>query len=126
MDFTTLPWQPVVIAALMMVLDIVTGVAAAAKSHDIQSSRLREGLWHKAGYFGLMALAAVYEIACTWLNIVEIAQGIGIEVPVLPALTAVCVFVIVTELVSILENLCELNPEIAKLPVFSSLKPHED
>ena len=45
--------------------------------------------------------------------------------PDLPAVGAVCTFVVATEIVSVLENLCALNPDIASLPVVKRLKPHE-
>ena len=43
---------------------------------------------------------------------------LGIAVP---AVSAVCVFVILTEVVSIVENLCVLNPEIKDSPVGKTL-----
>lgn len=123
MEQMAMELQPVAIAAAMMVLDVLTGFAGAAMRGAVQSGKMREGLWHKAGFFGLMALALVYEVAASWINVE--AAGAGISMPELPAVGAVCAFVVATEVVSILENLCELNPEIAKLPVVRSLKPHD-
>ena len=116
-----LDWHPVAIAFAMMVLDILTGLAGAAKEGYIQSGKMREGLWHKAGYFGLIALAAAYEVATAWINLGTIADGLGMVAPEIPAVTAVCVFIVLTEVVSIVENLCVLNPDIAKLPVIKTL-----
>lgn len=116
-------WHPVAVATVMMALDIATGFAGAAKDSAIESGKMREGLWHKAGFFGLMFLAAVWEVGSVWLN-AEVS-GIGITVPELPAVGAVCTFVVATEIVSILENLCVLNPDIAALPVIKHLKPHD-
>lgn len=118
-------WQPVAVAAVMMVLDIVSGFAGAAMRKQVQSGKMREGLWHKAGFFGLIALAFVYEVAASWVNLEAAGAGLGITMPELPAVGAVCAFIIATETVSIMENLCELNPKIAQLPVVKSLKPHE-
>lgn len=114
-------WHPIAVAFAMMVLDIATGLAGAAKEGDINSGKMREGLWHKAGYFGLIALAAAYEVAAVWINFEVADLGIGMTVPEIPAVTAVCAFVVLTEVVSIVENLCVLNPDIAKLPVVRSL-----
>lgn len=116
-------WHPIAVAAVMMVLDILTGFAGAAKDKAIESGKMREGLWHKAGFFGLIFLAAVWEVGSVWLN--AEAAGIGVTVPELPAVGAVCTFIVAIEIVSILENLCVLNPDIAALPVIRDLRPHD-
>lgn len=116
-------WHPIAVAAVMMVLDIATGFAGAAKDKAVESGKMREGVWHKAGFFGLIALAAIWEIGSAWLNVE--AAGAGLSVPELPAVGAVCTFVVAIEVVSILENLCVLNPDIAALPVVRNLKPHD-
>lgn len=125
MEGIIFPWQPVVVAAVMMILDIITGFAGAAKNKAIKSEKMREGLWHKAGFCGLIILAFVYEIATIWIDFEMNSLGLDIVIPELPAVVAVCVFIIATEVVSVLENLCELNPSIAKLPVVKALKPHD-
>lgn len=122
MDWLIFDWHPIAVAVVLMVFDIVSGFAGAAKTKTIQSGKMREGLWHKAGFFGLIILAAVWEVGSAWLN-AEVS-GIGVTVPDLPAVGAVCVFIVATEVVSICENLCTLNPAIAELPVIKSLKPH--
>ena len=116
-------WHPIAVAAVMMVLDILTGFAGAAKDKAIESGKMREGLWHKAGFFGLIFLAAVWEVGSVWLN--AEAAGIGVTVPELPAVGAVCTFIVAIEIVSILETLCDLNPDIAALPVIRDLRPHD-
>lgn len=123
MDGALIDWHPVAVAMAMMVLDMATGFAGAAKDKSIESGKMREGLWHKAGFFGLIALAAAWEIGSVWLD-AEVS-GAGVSVPQLPAVGAVCTFVVATEIVSIMENLCVLNPDIASLPVVKRLKPHD-
>lgn len=119
-------WQPVAVAAAMMAFDVLTGFAAAAKSKAVESGKMREGLWHKAGFFGLIVLAFAYEVAAMWMNFEVADLGLGVSVPELPAVGAACVFVVATEIVSVCENLCVLNPDIARLPVVRSLKPHDE
>lgn len=41
-----------IITAVMIVLDVVMGFAAALRNKDMQSAKLRDGLWHKAGSRG--------------------------------------------------------------------------
>lgn len=117
-------WQPMLIAVIMMTLDIIFGFAGACKNNDVRSDKMREGLWHKAGFCGLIILAFAYEVGSTWVNFESGVADLGITMPQLPAVTAICLFIVATEVVSILENLCELNPKIAALPVIKNFKPH--
>ena len=102
------------VTVAFMLLDMVTGIAKGAKAGALDSEVMREGLWHKAGFIGLMALAYALQFAASLADL-------GIDVP---AIGAVCVFVILTEAVSIAENLCALNPSIASSPLGSLLAGH--
>lgn len=95
------------VTAASMVLDMATGLAKGAASGALDSKKMREGLWHKAGFAGLVALAYMLQIAQGFMDL-------GMEVP---TVAAVCVFIVLTEAVSICENLCELNPAIASSPL---------
>lgn len=96
-----------IVTCLAMLLDVITGVAGAVKNNELASGKMREGLWHKAGFAGLIAAAYLFEFAAAHADL-----GISI-----PATGAVCVWVVVTEAVSILENLCDINPQIANSPL---------
>ena len=98
-----------VITFSAMVLDVATGFAGAIKCGSVQSGRMREGLWHKAGFVGMIAMAYLLEFGAH-------VADLGVQVP---AVSAVCVFVVLTETASILENLCVLNPAIAASPLGS-------
>lgn len=102
MDFHVL-----IVTAVMIVLDVVVGFAGAVRNKDVQSAKLRDGLWHKAGFVGLIALAYVIQYATLYADL-------GFEIP---TVAAVCVYVIVTEIVSVFENLCVLNPELVDSPL---------
>lgn len=45
-----------------MALDLLTGMAAAAKAGEWTSSRAREGLWHKAGCIAAAAAAGLLDL----------------------------------------------------------------
>ena len=126
MEGFIIPWQPIVMAVALMVFDYFTGFAGAVKKKVVSSAKMREGLWHKAGFCGLMLLTIAYEVAALWVDFEMALRGLDVFVPDIPAVTAVCVYIMVTEVVSILENLCELNPAIAKLPFVAALRPHGD
>ena len=90
------------LALVFIVLDIIFGLAKAAKSRTLSSSVMREGLWHKAAYVGVVAVAVVIEVGSGHLDL-------GFTVPlVVPA----CVYIVLNEVLSIVESIAELNPEL--------------
>ena len=93
----------IVACLVMMVFDIITGFMAAWKNKDIQSTKMREGLFHKGTLILLIILAWLCEL------FVMHVPGLGITVPlVIPS----CVIIFAMELVSITENAAEINPEL--------------
>lgn len=103
MDFSV-DWHVFVIVLAFIVLDIVTGIAQAAKNKALDSSKMRNGLYHKIGFMFAVALACLCEYAMTWLDL-------GFDVPMVGG---VCAFICVTELVSVLENIAKLAPELSE------------
>lgn len=101
--------EVLVITLIMIVLDLVSGFIGAIKEKNIQSEKLRQGLWHKAGFIGLIVLAYIVQYA-------SIRLELGFEVP---TVLAVCIYIIITEAISIFENLCILNPDIVNSPLGS-------
>ena len=101
-----------ILVAILVAVDLVSGFAAAWATKNVQSSKLREGLWHKAGYAFVISAAR----ACEW----GAANGLelGFEVPlVIPT----CVWICFMEIVSILENAKKMNPELENVPGFEKL-----
>lgn len=74
----------------------------AVKSHDIQSSKLRDGIFKKAGFVICYALAFVID---------HFGADIGFQLGV-PLLPAVVLYAAGTEIVSIIENVSKLNPDL--------------
>lgn len=126
MDWVTaIAWQPILVIVVLMAFDIITGFGGAAKEGVIQSGKMREGLWHKAGFLWLVVLAIIWEVAVLWINFDAYLKGAGTIVPEFPAVSVVCAFIALIELISIVENLCVLNPSIATLPFIKQLKAHD-
>ena len=93
----------IVACLVMMVFDIATGFMAAWKNKDIQSTKIREGLFHKGALILLITLAWLCEL------FVMHVPDLGITIPlVIPT----CVIIFAMELVSITENVAEINPEL--------------
>ena len=98
-----------IIALVLIVLDLISGFVGAIKEKNIQSEKMRQGLWHKSGFIGLIVLAYIIEYASYRLDL-------GFEVP---TVLAVCIYIIVTEMISVFENLCILNPALVNSPLGS-------
>ena len=98
-----------------IVLDFATGLTKAFATKTFTSTKMREGLFHKVALLLCMILGFL----------VDHAQGsidLGITVPVA---AAVCVYICLMEITSIIENVCKINPQIVpdKLAVlFGGLK----
>ena len=110
-----------IVTALAIVLDVVTGFAGAIKTGNVMSGKMREGLWHKAGFAGLIVMAFLLEYMLAHIPVggVELAyiQDICTALSSIPLVLSACLWVIVTEAVSVMENLCVLNPSIADSPI---------
>ena len=93
---------PILIALCFNALDIITGVIAGLKNKDIQSAKLRDGLFKKVGF-----------ILCYFVAWLVDTQGdkVGFQISV-QILPIIIIYVCTTELVSILENICKINPDI--------------
>lgn len=95
-------FYPIIIALIFNGLDLVTGIISAIKDKDIQSAKLRDGLFKKVGFM------LCYFVA--WLVDTEGALiGFKFGVEMLPI---IILYVCTTELVSILENISKINPNI--------------
>ena len=84
--------------------DIVVGLAKAIMTHSYSSSTMREGLAHKIGEL----LCYIFGILCD----ISLPQ-LGIVLPVHLA-TAVCTYITIMEVGSIIENFSIMNPELGK------------
>lgn len=91
-----------VVVAALIVLDIITGFLKAVETRTMSSTNLRTGLYHKGAFIGVIVLAVIVEWGSGFLQL-------GFQLPVV---TPVCVYVALTEIVSVFENLCEINPEL--------------
>lgn len=95
-------------AFLMMLIDMVTGIAQAIFNCSFKSSTMRRGLCHKATLTLIIMLVICIEILSS--HIVGLNFG-GVTVYV------VCIAIIGMELASILENLKKAYPELADTPI---------
>lgn len=95
-------FYPIICALAFNLLDLLTGIVSAIKDKEIKSSRLRDGLFKKVGFILCYAVA--------W-SIDTYGYLVGFD-PSVPILPVVVLYACTTELVSILENISKLNPDL--------------
>ena len=106
------------LALAFMVIDVFTGVLKAVKSKELNSTKAREGIYKKASFILFIAFGYLADYAMDYVN-----MGFN-----LPAAATICTLIIVTEAISVLENLGQINPDLVKLvaPFLSALNKKED
>ena len=105
-------WYIVIATFCFIVLDFASGFAQACANQEVKSEKLRNGLFHKCGFMLAIALGLLCEWTMQFVNI-------GFDVPVA---SAVCIYIILTEIMSILENLGKLSPTLAEAGFMSIFK----
>lgn len=99
----------IIMACVMMLADIITGFTCAAVKHDISSTKMRDGIWHKTMILVLIAVAYVLGVGLGHVS------GINAEIP---STEVVCWYVVVMEIASILENISKAWPEFSRTSLF--------
>lgn len=120
MDVIHLLWKPiegnqnfVFVALILIALDVIVGFSNAVAHGEVSSSKMRSGLWHKLGSMFLILVADVVDGSLLG------GVDLGFKSPVL---VAVCLYIALMEVTSVLENITKLNPELGNNPLVSRLK----
>ena len=88
-----------------ILFDILTGLLKAWHNKNIDSTILRQGLFNKLSEIVAVAFSAFLEFGTEKIQL-------GIDIPVVTVVTS---YICLMEFVSVIENLCEINPHLAKL-----------
>ena len=106
------------LALAFMAIDVFTGVLKAVKNKELNSTKAREGIYKKASFILFIAFGYLADYAVDYVN-----MGFN-----LPAAATICTLVIITEAISVLENLGQINPDLVKLvaPFLSALNKKEE
>ena len=91
----------IIIALSFNVLDLLTGIVASIKNKDVKSSKLRDGLFKKVGF-----------MFCYFVGWLVDTQGYRVGFNITNVLPIILMYSCTTELVSIIENICKINPDI--------------
>lgn len=104
-------------ALVFITLDVVTGYSQAVANRCVSSEMMRKGFWHKLALVFAMLAAGFADMAAT----VEIDLGFQ-----MPIFEAACGYVMVMELMSILENIRKMNPDLANSKLLRLLTPKDE
>lgn len=99
----------ILLACVMMCADVVVGFIQAAINTQLSSTKMRKGLLHKILILILIFVCLAIEIGIS--HTVKLPYGI-------PTCEVVCGYVIIMELVSILENIARGYPQFADSQLF--------
>lgn len=112
---TNYPIEIYAALGIFIVLDIASGIAQAIFNKTMDSKILRAGMFHKLSYIFAVVLSLSLEYACEYLTL-------GFDCAIFLPLS---VYIIVTEAVSILENITRINPDLLNSPIFAILSGNQ-
>ena len=98
----TLKWETIAVLGLVVV-DVITGILNACRKKELNSTKMRDGFYHKFAYFIILFTAWFIDILSDRIDL-----GYG-----QPHLFDFCaVFICGIEITSIVENVKLMNPEL--------------
>ena len=92
-----------------MGLDVLTGYVGAVINHTVSSTKMREGLGHKALLLCIELLAFVIEVVCQHVEGMGALSGMTV--------VGISIVIILMEVTSIWENVVSASPELANSPL---------
>ena len=109
----------VVLPLIAIIFDFIVGFVAAAKNGVVSSTVMRRGMWNKLSEI----IAIVFGFLCEFGIEVFGASTLGFSVTI-PIVTGICIYIFTYEIVSIIENLGCMNPDLAnKLTTVIGIHP---
>lgn len=106
---------------MLCVIDIASGYVAAMRTGTVNSTFMFNGMWNKMSEVFAIVVGKVIEICISIFG----ADFVGTELSV-PVCTAVCAYLSLYEITSIVENIGKMNPTIGKwLIEHIGIEPHK-
>nr|DAH03704.1 MAG TPA: holin [Bacteriophage sp.] len=99
----------IALACVMMAADMVVGFIVAAINKELSSTKMRNGLLHKV-------LMLILIFACLAIEI-GISHTVALPYDV-PTCEVVCSYIVIMELISVLENIAKGYPEMKDSALF--------
>lgn len=101
---------PLLVVCGFILMDVATGLAKAFSTNTYSSTKMRTGMWHKFAIVSVIILAYAMESATGLMDFSVIGWQPG---STLPIVTVVSAYVVLMEAGSTMENIVEINPELA-------------
>lgn len=99
----------IVLACVIICADVLVGFIVAVINNDLSSTKMRRGLLHKVLMLILIAVCLAIELAVE--HTVQLPYDI-------PTCEVVCGYIVVMELISVLENIGRGYPQFADSALF--------
>ena len=114
---SSVPTELVLVVVFMMV-DVLTGVLKALKNKELSSTKARESIYKKASFILFVGFGYLADFAMDYVDM-------GFK---FPAAVTISTLIILTEAISVLENLGSINPDLVKMvaPFLSALNTKKD
>ena len=93
----------IIACVCLMLFDIISGFIAAVKNREVSSTKMREGLFHKCSL--VMSIVLAWCIEMFIMHVPDLGFNVPLVIPV-------CVLIFGMEVVSILENIVKINPDL--------------
>ena len=112
------PLAPFLAAAfIFMGMDFITGLTKAFATNSFESTKVKTGLFHKAGITMVLVLAVI----------IDVFMGFIPELPFDgPVCKAVTVLIVGMEVMSCLENIAAFVPQLADSKIIQLLLPKNE
>ena len=101
---SSVPTELVLVVVFMMV-DVLTGVLKALRNKELSSTKAREGMYKKASFILFVGFGYLADFAMDYVDM-------GFK---FPAAVTISTLIILTEAISVLENLGSINPDLVKM-----------
>lgn len=99
----------IALACVMMIADIVVGFISAAINEELSSTKMRNGLLHKVLMLVLIFVCLAIEVG--------ISHSVALPYDI-PTCEVVCGYIVIMELMSVLENIANGYPELSDSALF--------
>ncbi len=100
---------PLLVVFGFILFDWVSGLGKAFATNSYDSTKMREGLWHKAAIISVMVLAYALETATGVMDLSVIGWEPG---STLPVSSVVGGYIVLMEAGSVMENILAMNPDL--------------
>lgn len=104
-------------ALIFVAFDVTSGLIKAFATNTFTSTKVKEGIFHKAALILIIIMSAA----------IDILSGFIPSMPfTVPLTQGCCLLIIGMECMSVLENICAINPELKDSALIKRLLPKNE